>query len=195
MGKRARSVSGSSYPGSNGDGSSSSSSSSASISSSDQAQEAAAGPAALPVPSEAVASGHVEEETAEIDLDAGEGGMAQANRAAKQSAMSSWPLGPEKYADLFAWPDYNAEVLFERSESRDQFLRNFQALLQKNICHFDAYSGLGTASIACKMQLKAFLAKFNENLDRLPQAEKQSRLTCIAIVIWIHCKILLSSSL
>lgn len=72
-----------------------------------------------------------------------------------------WPDGPTQLSDLFDWSNRNADKLLEDVDG--DRIRNFMKITDKVILHNDAYSGLGTASIACKCQLDGLLLKVNRH--------------------------------
>lgn len=128
----------------------------------------------------------------EADMDADSNLMAQANRAAKQSAASPWPYGPTTIEELYLWAQRNAESIFAKCENKNRWLENFSNVIEKKISHHDAYSGLGTASIACKMQLRALTFAFNQAESRTLErsnVKTQSDLTlssCFALALQLH---------
>ena len=81
--------------------------------------------------------------------------MKYACAAAKETKKRSWPDGPATLAGLFEWHKRNAETLLGEGEEAAVHRRNMVELCRDGIKHFDAFSGLGTASITLKQQLCA----------------------------------------
>lgn len=81
--------------------------------------------------------------------------LRNASFAAREASKSKWPDGPRSYKELFGWADYNSQVLLSDLPDKQAHKSNLVALMSRGIQHHDAFSGLGTASIACKSQLQS----------------------------------------
>lgn len=81
--------------------------------------------------------------------------MHCASMAAKQAEKSDWPEGPKTYQKLFEWPAFFSDVLLRQCDSSAENLHNCSWFLSHDIHHDDSFSGLGTASIQCKMQMQS----------------------------------------
>ena len=86
---------------------------------------------------------------------------AHMSDAEQDHVHSEWPDGPGQLCDLFDWSNRNADKLLKDADG--DRIRNFMKIVDKPILHTDAYSGLGTASIACKCQLDGLLLKVNRH--------------------------------
>ena len=69
------------------------------------------------------------------------------------------PYGPSTLSDLFDWANLYAEKLLSGCD--DPCMRRFLKICEKSFVHQDAYSGLGTAALSCKIQLDALLRRVN----------------------------------
>lgn len=144
MGKRGRSADGNS----SSDDSSESSSTSDSVASSRNDPEVAADPAeAAPTSSS----------TAPVSEAPIQGGGDMSDDDGEN--VTGLTYGPSTLSDLFDWANLYAEKLL--SSGDDPCMRKFIKISDKSFVHHDAYSGLGTAALSCKIQLDALLRRVN----------------------------------
>ncbi len=80
--------------------------------------------------------------------------MGSASMAAKQAERAGWPAGPQTFQKLFEWPAFFADELLRRCDSAEEHIHNCNWFLSHDVHHNDSFSGLGTASIQCKMQME-----------------------------------------
>ncbi|CAK9068160.1 unnamed protein product [Durusdinium trenchii] len=102
--------------------------------------------------------------------------LRNASFAAREASKSKWPDGPRSYKELFGWADYNSQVLLSDLPDKQAHKSNLVALMSRGIQHHDAFSGLGTASIACKSQLQSMSRLLKQSAgpgsaDAVPDAD------------------------
>ena len=76
-------------------------------------------------------------------------------------SISNLPDGPSQLSELFDWANIYAEKLL--SSIDDHCMKRFLQISEKKFIHHDAYSGLGTAALGCKIQLDALLRRVNRH--------------------------------
>ena len=65
---------------------------------------------------------------------------------------SDWPEGPVELAELFHWPDFNANHLLQTHPKHEQFRSNFTAISQFDVEITESYAGMGTGGFTMHWQ-------------------------------------------